>query len=209
MARMHTPTRLPRSGNAALTAGAVIQAALGAEFVFAGLSKAVNADYAQQFKSFVQGSPGSTSGPLAPIVQGLVLPHVEVAAQLAKYTELVAGTVLLVTAIEVARRRLAGPLGAQHGYEAIVALLSSAAAFALGGLSLTIYLIEGGRLPTVDPAYAFGSPIALELLVVPLALGIAWLEFGRFVALRRTDSQVNLQDVPAVVTDVERLPARA
>jgi len=49
----------------------------------------------------------------------------------------------------------------------------------------TIYLLEGGRLPSLNPGYAFGSPIAIELFLVPLAFGIAWLELARFQALRR------------------------
>jgi len=184
MRALHPSSRLPKSGNAALAAGAVVQAALGIEFVFAGLNKAVNPNYAQQFKGFVTASPGSQNGPLAAVMQTVVLPNIDLAAQISKYTELVAGAVLLVTALEVARRRLSGPLGAQHGYEPLVALLSAIAAFALGSMSLTIFLIEGGRLPSINPAFAFTSPIAIELLLVPLALGIAWLEFGRFLALR-------------------------
>jgi hypothetical protein len=188
MRTLHASSRLPKSGNAALAGGALVQAALGIEFVFAGLNKAVNPDYAQQFRGFVQGSPGSQNGPLAPFIQTFVLPNIDLAAQLAKYTELVAGAVLFVTALEVARRRLSGPLGAQHGYEPVVALLSAVAAFALGSMSLTIFLIQGGRLPSINPAFAFSSPIAIELLLVPLALGIAWLEFGRYLALRASPS---------------------
>jgi hypothetical protein len=66
------------------------------------------------------------------------------------------------------------------------ALVSSAAALVLGGLSLGIYLLQGGRLPSVNPDVAFASPIAVELLLVPVAVGIAWLELGRFLALRST-----------------------
>ena len=40
MRALHTSSRLPRSGNAALAGGALVQAALGIEFVFAGLNKA-------------------------------------------------------------------------------------------------------------------------------------------------------------------------
>ena len=178
--------RLPRSGNAALAAGALIQAALGAEFVFAGLSKVVDPDYIQQFRDFVQNSAGATSGPLAPLVQTLVVPNIDMVAQLSRFTELIAGAVLVLSAVEVAWRRFAGPLGAQHGYEPIVALVSAAAAFVLGGLSLGIYLLQGGRLPSVNPDFAFASPIAIELLLVPMAVGVAWLELGRFLALRST-----------------------
>jgi hypothetical protein len=186
MRRIRTEPRLPRSGNAALAAGALIQAALGAEFVLAGLGKVVAPDYTQQFRDFVQGSAGASSGPLAPLVQTLVVPHLDVVAQLAKFTELIAGAVLVVSAFEVARRRFAGPFGAQRGYEPIVALASAAAAVVLGGLSLGIYLLQGGRLPSVNPDFALASPIALELLLVPVAVGIAWLELGRFLALRST-----------------------
>jgi hypothetical protein len=184
MTRIRTETRLPRSGNAALAAGALTQAALGAEFVLAGLGKVAAPDYTQQFRAFVQGSAGANDGPLSPLVQTLVVPNIGVVAQLARFTELIAGAVLVAGAFEVARRRFAGPIGARHGYEPLVALVSAAAAFVLAGLSCSIYVLQGGRLPSVNPDFAFASPIAIELLIVPLAAGIAWLEFGRFLALR-------------------------
>jgi hypothetical protein len=155
-------------------------------FVLAGLGKVVGPNYTQQFRDFVQGSAGANDRPLSPLVQTLVVPNIGVVAQLARFTELIAGTVLLVGAFEVARRRLSGPFGAQHGYEPLIALASAGAAFVLGGLSLGIYLLQGGRLPSVNPDLAFTSPIAVELLIIPLALGIAWLELGRFLALRST-----------------------
>ena len=186
MSRTPAETRLPRSGNAALAAGALIQAALGAVFVLAGLGKVVAPNYTEQFRDFVQGSVGASSGPLALLVQTLVVPHIDVVAHLARITELTAGAVLVLSAVEVARRRFGGPVGARLGYEPIVALVSAAAALVLGGLSLGIYLLQGGRLPRVDPAFALASPIAVELLIVPVAVGIAWLELGRFLALRST-----------------------
>ncbi|HEY3058876.1 MAG TPA: hypothetical protein VGL99_07890 [Chloroflexota bacterium] len=189
MNRIRSEPRLPRSGNAALAAGALIQAALGAVFVVAGLSKVVAPNYTQQFRAFVQGSDGSSSGPLSIVIHSLVVPNLEVVANLARYTELAAGTVLVVSAVEVARRRFSGTLGAQHGYEPLVALVSSVAAFVLGALSLSIYVLQGGGLPTISPDLAFVSPIAVELLIVPLAVGIGWLEFGRFVALSSSPPQ--------------------
>ena len=186
MNRSDTEPRLPRSGNAALAAGALIQAALGAVFVIAGLSKVVAPNYTQQFREFVRASAGASSGPLSAVVQALVIPNLDVVAELARFTELLAGAFLVLSALEVARRRLSGPLGARRAYEPLVALVSAAAAVVLGGLSLSIYLLQGGRLPTVNPDLAFVSPIAIELLLVPLAVGIAWLELGRFRALRST-----------------------
>ena len=62
MNRSRTATRLPRSGDAALAAGALIQAALGVEFLLAGLGKVVAPDYTQQFRAFVQGSAGANAG---------------------------------------------------------------------------------------------------------------------------------------------------
>jgi hypothetical protein len=66
MSRISTETQLPRSGHAALAAGALIQAALGAEFLLAGLGKVVAPDFPRQFRDFEQGSAGANDGPLAP-----------------------------------------------------------------------------------------------------------------------------------------------
>jgi hypothetical protein len=185
MPRLLTTSRLPRSGNAALASGALIQAVVGAEFVLAGLNKFVDPDFVTQFAGFVKGSPGGASGPLAFLLQAFDL---RLAAELARFTELVGGAVLLLTALEVLRRRLAQPLGAEHAYEPTVALVSAAAAFVLGAMSLSIYVLQGGRLPSINPGYAFSSPIAIELLLVPLAFGIAWMELARFLALRHTQA---------------------
>jgi hypothetical protein len=176
--------RLSRSGNAALASGALIQAVIGLEFVLAGLSKFVDADYVVQFRSYVQASPGASSGPLAGVIQALVVPNADVMAHVSRLIELGAGAILLLTSLEVARRRLSGALGEQLRYEPLVALLSSGAALALGGMSLSIYLLQGGQLPTLNPGFAFASPIAIELFLVPLALAIAFLEFARFVDMR-------------------------
>ena len=184
MGSVRSTARLPLSGNAALAAGALVQLALGLEFALAGLSKLLDADFTLQFAQFVTASPAARGGILAPLLQTLVLPNAGLAAELATFAELGAGVVLMLSAVEVARRRLAGPVGSQHAYEAGVALASAFAALVLAGLSATIYLVEGGGLPMVSGAGAFGSPIAIELLLVPLALGIAWLEIGRFAALR-------------------------
>ena len=182
--RTLTASRLPRSGNAALASGALIQALLGAEFILAGLSKVVDPDFTPQFRGFVSTMPGASHGPLQGIIQTLVVPNAQLVAELIRWTELAPGVILLVTALEVLRRRLSNPLGAEHAYEPLLALVSAVAALTVGALSAGIYLIEGGSLPTVSAGFAFGSPIAIELFLVPLALGIAWLEFARFLALR-------------------------
>ena len=177
---------VPRSGSSALAAGALVQAMLGGEFVLAGLNKLADPQYPAHFRDFVAGSVGLVGGPLAWLIRSLVLPTVAVAASLARVTELGAGLVLVLAAVEVARRRLAGPLGARHGYEPAVALAGVLAALVLAGLSLTIYLLQGGTLPRVNPGLALGPPIAIELFNVPVALAVAWMELGRFLALRRT-----------------------
>ena len=51
-------------------------------------------------------------------------------------------------------------------------------------MSLSISVLQDGRLPGINPGYALAPPIALELFLVPLALGIARLQFARFRALR-------------------------
>jgi len=177
--------RVPRSGSSALAAGALVQAILGIEFVLGGLNKLADPQYGAHFRDFMSSSVGLVGGPLAALVRWLVLPNVTIMAQLARFTELSAGVVLVLVAAEVARRRFGGRLGAQHGYEPAVALAGALAALVLGGLSLTIYLLQGGGPPRVNAGLAFGPPIPIELFNVPVALAVAWMELGRFVALRQ------------------------
>ncbi|TMC06319.1 MAG: hypothetical protein E6J41_19340 [Chloroflexi bacterium] len=195
---------LPRSGSSALAAGALVQAVLGAEFVLAGLNKLADPQYPAHFRDFVTSSLGVMGGPLAALMRTLVLPNVTAMAQVARFTELGAGVVLVLVAAEVARRRLGGRPGARHGYEPIVALAGALAALVVAGLSLTIYLLQGGTLPRVSPGLAFGAPVAIELFNVPIALAVAWLELGRYLALRRAAVQeprppARRRVVPAVV----------
>jgi hypothetical protein len=177
--------RLPASGNTALASSAVVQAALGIEFALSGLNKFADPDYVANFTSFVRANPGATSGPLSALVQGVVLPNAEFFATLLKITELLLGPILLVGALEIARRRFAGRIGSAHGYEAAVALIAAAAGLTAAGLAFSIFLLMGGVLPTVMPGRAFTTAIPVELLIVPLGLSVAWLEFGRFLVLRR------------------------
>ena len=188
--------RLPRSGNAALAASGVLQAALGIEFTLSGLNKLADPAYVSNFNQFVRSSPGTTNGLLAPLVQALVLPNIGFFAQMIKVIELVLGIVLLVGAAEIARRRFAGRLGAPHGYEAPVALVAAVAGLASAGLTLSIAVLMGEQLPTIMPGRALTTAIPVELLIVPLGLAVAWMEFGRFLALRRPGTE--MVTVPAV-----------
>ncbi|TMD11319.1 MAG: hypothetical protein E6J00_14200 [Chloroflexi bacterium] len=176
--------RLPASGNTALAASALIQAALGLEFVLSGLNKFADPAFIVDFRAYVTASPGAHRGLFAPLVQQLVLPHIGIAAQMTRFTELGLGLVLLAGAIEIARRRLGGSLGKLHGYEAAVALLSALAGAAAAGISFSIFMVNGGVFPTITPGRAFTSAIPVELLMVPLGIAIAWLETGRFLVLR-------------------------
>ena len=177
--------RLPASGNTALASSAVVQAALGIEFALSGLNKFADPDYVANFTSFVRANPGATSGPLSALVQAVVLPNADFFATLLKITELLLGPILVIGALEIGRRRLSGRLGAAHGYEASVALIAAAAGLTAAGLAFSIFLLMGGVLPTVMPGRAFTTAIPVELLIVPLGLSVAWLEFGRFLVLRR------------------------
>lgn len=181
---------LPASGNVALAASAVVQASLGIEFTLAALNKLADPNYVANFSSFVSASPGSSGGLLALLVQAVVLPNAVVVATLIKVSELILGPVLLIGALEIWRRRLHGRLGAAHGYEAGVAFVAALAGIAAAALSFSIFLLTDGTLPTVMPGRAFTSAIPVELLIVPLGLSVAWLEFGRFAVLRRRSHPV-------------------
>src|ERR1700694_3048116 len=104
--------RLPASGNTALAASALIQAALGIEFLLSGLNKFADPNFVRNFRLFVEASPGTHDGVLAPLIQSLVLPNIALFASVTKYLELALGIVLLLGALEVGRRRLSGGVGA-------------------------------------------------------------------------------------------------
>ncbi|MDQ6710796.1 MAG: hypothetical protein M3Z11_09615 [Candidatus Dormibacteraeota bacterium] len=178
--------RLPASGNAALAASALIQAALGIEFLLSGLNKFADPNFLVNFGAFVRSSPATRRGVLSPFIQDLILPHLPIVASLTKFTELGLGIVLLVGAAEIARRRFPGHFARQHGYEAPVALIAAVAGLVAAGLSFSIFLLQGGVLPTVMPGRAFTSAIPVELLIVPLGLAVAWLEANRFAVLSRS-----------------------
>jgi hypothetical protein len=181
---LHAAKTLPASGNVALAASAVVQAALGIEFTLSGLNKLADPAFVANFTSFVSANPGATSGPLAGLVQSLVLPNAALFATLLKVTEVTLGPVLLIGAVEVGRRRLSGRLGARHRYEAVLALVAALAGIGAAGLALSIFVLMGGVLPTVMPGRAFTSAIPVELLIVPLGLAVAWMELGRFLVLK-------------------------
>ena len=123
---------IPASGNAGLAASGLIQAALGVEFFLSGLNEFADPNYVRNFRLFVDASPGTQTGLLAPLVHAIVQPNIAFFAELTKFIELGLGIVLLLGAIEVGRRRLSGRIAAQHGYEAPVALVASLAGVGSG-----------------------------------------------------------------------------
>src|SRR5436309_3928136 len=177
--------RLPASGNTALAASALIQGALGIEFLLSGLNKFADPNFVRNLTLFVNGSPGTRTGVLAPLIHSLVLPNIALFATLTKYIEVGLGVVLLLGAVEDGRRRFSGALGREHGYEAPVALVAALAGLAAAGLSLTIALLMVEQFPTIQPGRALTTAIPVELLLVPLGIAVAWMEFGRFRVLRR------------------------
>ena len=201
----HGARRLPASGNTALAASALIQTALGIEFILSGLNKFADPHYVQNFKQFVSSNPGTQSGILSGLVKGLVLPNVAFFATLLQYTELILGIVLLLGAIEVGRRRLSGRVGRERGYEAQVALVAAVAGLAVAGLSLSIAVLMGEQLPTIMPGRAFTTAIPVELLIVPLGVAVAWMEAGRFLVLFRRQPAGMIASVrPEVIPANER-----
>ena len=187
--------RLPASGSTALAASALIQTALGLEFILSGLNKFADSRYVQNFNQFVSSNPGTSSGVLSGLVKGLVLPNVAFFATVLKFSELALGIVLLLGAAEVGRRRFSGRFGREHGYEAPVALVSALAGLAVAGLSLSIAVLMGEQLPTIMPGRAFTTAIPVELLLVPLGIAVAWMETGRFLVLMRHRPAARLASV--------------
>ena len=85
-----------------------------------------------------------------------------------------------------------------------LALGSALAGLASAGLTLSIGILMGEGLPTVAVGRAFSSAIPIELFIVPLGVAITWLEFGRFLALRRS-----LRPAPAIRARLVQQPQGA
>src|SRR6266576_2857117 len=102
-ARSAPPTvtirRLPASGNTALAASALIQAALGIEFFLSGLNKFADPNFVRNFKLFVDASPGTHTGVLAPLIRSLVLPNLAFFAGLTAFAGLAAAGLSLSIAL--------------------------------------------------------------------------------------------------------------
>ena len=192
----------PVNASSTLVGIVSIQALLGLEFLLGGINKLATPAYTDRFRGFVAMSPGAQHGALSPILHTLVLPQFAIMAQLARFTELSAGLLLLVTAAEVVRLRFGGRW---LRHEPLASLAAAAAAVTLGGLSMTIYLLQGGTIPGVNPASAFGPPIAIELFNVPIALVIAWVQLGRFFSVR--SAQVAGRRLPAALPLTEEAAA--
>jgi len=125
------------------------------------------------------------------VVQLVVLPNAELFSRLLETTELALGPILLIGALEIGRRGFSGRLGASHGYEAALALVAAVAGLTAAGLAFSIFVLMGGVLPTVMPGRAFTTAIPVELLIAPLGLSVAWMEFGRFLVLRERPKPAN------------------
>jgi hypothetical protein len=162
---------------AAVGAAAIAQGILGLEFLLGGLNKYLDTNFAGGFKTFVVASVGAQNSVPSPIVQTLILPNAALFAELARFTELAGGIALLVAT--------AGVRVDSHtrgGW--VLALTGLVAAVALGGLSLTIYVLKGGVFPGVDTRLALAPPMQVEVVNVLLAGAVAWLQAGRLLAAR-------------------------
>src|SRR5260370_21013405 len=101
--------RLPASGNTALAASALIQTALGIEFILSGLNKFADPHYVQNFSQFVSSNPRTKSAFLSGLVTRLVLPNVACFATLLQFSQLAMGFVLLLVAMAAGRPRFLRP----------------------------------------------------------------------------------------------------
>jgi uncharacterized cupredoxin-like copper-binding protein len=160
-----------------LGAAAIAQAILGLEFLLGGLNKYLDTNFADGFKSFVSGAAGMQGGVLSRIVQTLILPNAALFAELARFTELACGALLLIATAGVGLDTRTRP-----GW--VIALAGLVAAVSLGALSLVIYALKGGVVPGVDPRLALAPPVQVEVVNVLLAGAVAWLQAGRLLAAR-------------------------
>jgi uncharacterized cupredoxin-like copper-binding protein len=167
-----------------LGAAAIAQAILGLEFLLGGLNKYLDSNFADGFRSFVSSSVGAQSSVISPLVRNLILPNSPLFAELARFTELAAGLVLVIATADLLRGGFGERGDARTRLERVIAVSGLVAAVALGGLSMTIYMLKGGAFPGVNPRLALAPPVPVELVNVLLAGAVAWLQTGRLLALR-------------------------
>lgn len=102
---------------AALGAAAVAQAILGLEFLLGGLNKYLDTNFADGFKSFVSSSVGAQASVIfSPIVQSLILPNAALFAELARFTELAGGLVLVIATTDLFRGGLISAMMREPGW---------------------------------------------------------------------------------------------
>jgi DoxX len=170
---------------ATVAASALIQATLGIEFVLSGLDKFADPHYLADFNQFVRVNPGATSGLISGLVKTLVVPNTAIFAVAVQFAELTVGLMLLIGALERSWRGFVGRPGSDYRFQSATALMSTLAGLAVAGLTLSIALMMGESLPTVMSVNAFTTAIPVELLLVPFGIGVALIEAGRFIAIRR------------------------
>jgi hypothetical protein len=174
-----------QASRATVAASALIQATLGIEFVLSGLDKFADPHYLADFNQFVRVNPGATSGLISGLVKMVVVPNTTIFAVAVQFSELAIGLMLLIGALELSWRGFAGRLGSNYRYQSAIALMSTLGGLAVAGLTLSIALLMGEPVPTVMSVNAFTTAIPVELLLVPFGIGVALIEAGRFMAIRR------------------------
>ncbi|HET9848865.1 MAG TPA: hypothetical protein VFR68_09965 [Candidatus Dormibacteraeota bacterium] len=165
-------------------AAALIQGTLGLEFVLSGLDKFADPHYVADFGQFVRVNPGAINGPASILVKAFVLPHLTIASVAVLVVEVSLGFLLLIGAIDLGWRGFFEHRLWRSGYQAAAALTSAVSGIGVAGLSLSIALLMGEQLPTVMSVNAFTTAIPVELLLVPVGIGVALIGVGRFTALR-------------------------
>jgi thiosulfate dehydrogenase [quinone] large subunit len=146
---------------------AVVEAAIGYEWLLSGLNKVLSSDFssglAKQLQSSLQGNP---NGWYASLTNALVVPHAQLFATLVEAGELLVGLGLFAGAALWATGRITAGWARLLNLGVIAALV--------GGIlmSANYAVMSGDTLPGLNPGNAFNEGISIDSLLTIIGIGL-------------------------------------
>ena len=183
-ARTHVTLAAARPAAAEVTPAAagmaVVEAALGYEWLLSGLNKVLSPTFgtglAHQLQSGLQGNPNTWYVALA---NAVVLPHASVFATLVEAGELLVGLGLFAGAALWASGRMTAGWARPLKPGVIAALL--------GGILMSVNyaVMSGETLPELNPGNAFNEGLSIDSLLAIIGIGLLVVHL---VAARQSDA---------------------
>ncbi|HVA92973.1 MAG TPA: hypothetical protein VNL71_24400 [Chloroflexota bacterium] len=161
---------------------AVVEAAIGYEWLLSGLNKVLSANFRSGLGPHLQSSlQGNPNGWYTSLATALVLPHAQLVAPLVAAGELLVGLGLFAGAALWLSGRMAAGWARLLNLGVIAALASGIL------MSANYAVMAGNTLPGLNPGNAFNEGLSLDSLLTIIGLGLLLVHLA---ATRRDPSPV-------------------